>query len=432
MKAHRTINNALWIIGCRIVQAVLNLLITMFTARFLGPSNFGLINYAMSIVAFVAPVMQLGFTSVLVQELITHPDEEGEILGTSIFSCCMSASLSIIGIVLFTLIANHGERETIIVCGLYSLTLLAQAFELILYWFQAHLLSKYSAVISLTVYFAVSAYKVMLLLTHKSVRWFAVSNALDFVLIAILLLVVYRKLNGQKLAISAHVFGRMFHSGKYYILSGLMVAVFAQTDRVMLKLMINDAATGLYSAAATCAGLTGFVFTAILDSARPAIFESHKTSTKDFEENVICLYSIIIFAALLQSVFITLLAKPIIFVLYGRAYENAIGALRIIVWYTTFSYIGSAKNIWILAEGKQRLIWKIDLPGAILNVILNAFLIPQFGVNGAAIASLITQIFTNIGMLSVFTETRRTIILIGKSLNFKNFVSIARRNLAKN
>lgn len=417
LNTNRTLNNAMWIIGCRVIQAFLNLLITMFTARFLGPSNFGLINYAMSLVAFVTPVMQMGLTSIIVQELILNPQKEGKILGSSITSCMISAALSTVGVMSFVSVANFGETETIIVCGLYCLTLFAQALEIILYWFQAHLLSRYSSVVSLGCYLIVAAYKFYLLLFQKSVYWFAVANALDFFLISVFLLIIYKKQGGQKLGFSFDLCKQMINKGKYYILSGLMVAVFAQTDRVMLKLMVDDAATGFYSAAVTCAGMTGFVFCAIIDSARPAIFQSKKCSNESFERNMKCVYSIVIYCALLQSLFITVLAKPVVYILYGETYIPTINALRIIVWYTTFSYIGAVRNIWILAEEKQSMIWKIDTPGALANIVLNAVLIPRYGINGAAIASLLTQFFTNILMGWILPDIRRNNTLILQSLN---------------
>lgn len=85
MNRNKVVKNASWLIGIQLVKSLLAMVISMLTARFLGPSGFGLINYAASIVSFVAPIMYLGLTGVLVQELVTHPEREGEILGTSIF-----------------------------------------------------------------------------------------------------------------------------------------------------------------------------------------------------------------------------------------------------------------------------------------------------------------------------------------------------------
>lgn len=424
MIKNKILKNASWIIAGRIVQAVLNLLITMLTARFLGPSNFGLIGYASSIIAFATPIMQLGITSILVQELILEPEKEGETLGTALISCFCSGLLSVAGVMAFALIANRGEPETIIVCALYSLTLLVQSLECINYWFQTHLLSKYSSIISLVAYVVVAAYKAYLLFAQKEVYWFALSNALDFLLIGIASLAVYRKIGGSVFSFSFASCKRMIHRGKYYIISGLMITAFSQTDRIMLKLMVDNSAAGFYSAAVNCAGMAGFVANAIIDSARPVIFESKKTSEANFEKNMIRLYSVVIYFALAQSVGITLLAKPIVYIIYGQAYQATIPALQIIVWYTTFAYIGSVRNIWMLAETKQHLIWRIDVSGALANVMLNAILIPRFGVNGAAIASLVTQMFTNVIIVAVMKETRPNIMLMGKSLNPKRILGL--------
>ena len=83
-------------------------------------------------------------------------------------------------------------------------------------------------------------------------------------------------------------------------------------------------------------------------------------------------------------------------ILYGAEYYPSAGILQLLVWYTAFSYIGSARTIWILEEGKHHLLWKINLAGALTNVFLNAILIPRWGAMGAALASLVTQFFTNV------------------------------------
>ena len=121
MAAYTAVQNASWIIGGKIVQASIGIIISMLTARFLGPSNYGLINYAASIVAFVTPIMQLGLNGVLVNEIIRNPEEEGKTVGTAVVMSLTSGLLCILGIFAFVSIVNVGETETIIVCMLYLL-----------------------------------------------------------------------------------------------------------------------------------------------------------------------------------------------------------------------------------------------------------------------------------------------------------------------
>lgn len=429
MEKNKVAKNAAWIIGIQLIKSVLGLVISMLTARFLGPSNFGVINYASSIVAFAAPIMYLGLTGVLVQELVSSPENEGKILGTSITLSLVSSVLCVGGVIAFVSVANKGERETVIVCALYSILLIFQAIEMMVYWFQAKLLSKYSSSVSLVAYVAVSAYKIFLLATKKSIYWFAVSNAFDYMLIAVGLMIVYKKLGGNKLCFDMQTAKRLLSKSKYYIVSNMMITIFAQTDRIMLKLMIDDAATGYYSAAVTCAGMTGFVFSAIIDSFRPLIFDSKKRNEAQFEKNMTRLYGIIIYLSLVQSVVISILSGIMVNLLYGSAYAPAKEILAILVWYTTFSYLGAVRNIWILSEDKQKYLWIINLSGALTNVVLNYFLIPIMGGVGAALASLITQIFTNVVIGFIIRPILHNNALMLRALNPKEMMWILKKFL---
>lgn len=417
MKKRDVLKNAKWIVGCKIIQSLLQLVIGMLTARYLGPSNYGLVNYAASVVAFAVPVMQLGLRSTLVQEYVNHPEEEGRILGTSLVMNLVSSFACIAGVVTFAAAANSGETETILVCLLYSTSLFFQALEMIQYWFQAKLMSRYPSVVMLTTYFVVALYRIFLLITQKSVSWFALSHSIEYGLVGIALLLCYKKLSNQKIRFSLELARKMFAKSRYYIVSGLMVTIFQNTDHVMLKLMVGDVENGFYTTAVTCSGMTQFVFLAIIDSARPMILESRNRDLERFETELSSLYSLVLYLALAQAVCFVILAKPIILILYGQAYTEAIPVLRVVVWYVAFSCMGTIRNIWILAEGKQSILWIINLSGALFNVALNAVLIPYMGACGAALASALTQFFTNFVIGFILKPIRPNNRLILKGLD---------------
>lgn len=423
---NRVLNNAGWIIGCKIVQSLINLVIGIITARYLGPSNYGIISYVASVVAFALPIMQLGLRQTLVKEFVHSPDQEGRILGTALVINVISSFFCVIGSVSFVALVNAGERETILVCALYSLSLIFQATEMTQYWFQAKLLSKYPSIASLGAYIVVALYKVYLLVTGKSVVWFALSNVLDYFLISIILMVIYQKIGKQRLSVDWRLGREMLSRSKYYILPSLMVMIFQHTDRIMIKLMMGETETGFYSAALTCVGVSGFVFSAVIDSARPVILELKKTKPELYEKRMIQLYSVITCISLAQSLAMTVLSKPIIHVLYGDQYAPAAGILCVAVWYITFSEYGSVRNIWILAEGEQKYLLWINASGALANVALNLIMIPIWGGIGAAIASLITQFFTNVIIGFIMKPIRRNNYLLLKSLNPKVLIGMLR------
>lgn len=393
---NKLIHNATWIVVGQIIRMLLSVGITMLTARYLGPQNYGTINYAAGLVAFAAPLMKLGLNAILVRELVNRPKEEGEILGTVTGMNLLSSVLCIIGITAFAAIANRGEEETILVCVIYSFLLFFQALEMVQYWYQAKLLSKYYIIASMCAYLCTALFKVFLLVTKKSVYWFSASNSIEYAVLAGVLMLVYKAKGGQKFLFSFAEAKKLLSVGRYYILSQMMVVIFAQTDKIMLKHMMDSEAVGYYAAAVTCANMFGFVFTAIIDSARPVIIEAKQRSSAVFERMMTMLYSVVFYLAFAVGIVITLFAPLIIRILYGVEYNAAVAPLRLIVWYIAFSMFGAVRNIWILAEEKQKYLWRINICGAIANVILNAMIIPVWGIMGAALASLVTQFFTNV------------------------------------
>jgi O-antigen/teichoic acid export membrane protein len=429
-EGNKVLKNASWIVACKIMQSICAFIIGALTARYLGPTNYGLISYAASIVAFFLPLMQLGFNSTLVREFISQPEKEGEVLGTSLVLNILSSIACIIGITTFSVISTPNEKETIIVCFLYSLTLLFQASEMTQYWFQAKLLSKYPSVVSLIAYVIVALYKVYILVVGKSVRWFAVTHVIEAIIIASALLIIYLKCGKQRLSFSFSLAKEMFSRSKHYISSAMMVVVFQQTDRLMLKWMLNEAETGYYSASLTCIGITGFVFAAIIDSARPSILESKKRSEQEYHDKMVMLFSIISILSIAQSVGMTIFAKLIVNIVFGKDFLSAVPILQIAVWYVMFGNYGSVRNVWILAEEKQKHLWKINLSGALINVALNSILIPILGGRGAALASLITQLFINVALTFVIKAIRpcgRYMIECFKPSSIKRVFSLGKR-----
>lgn len=427
---NKTFKNAIWIIACKIIQSILALIVNMLISRYLGPANYGIIQYAASLVAFATPFMQLGLNSILVNEILKRPNNEGETLGTSLIMSSISSIFCILGIICFAGIANKGDSETIIVCTLYSISLFFSALELIQYWFQAKLKSKYVSITILIVYVFISIYRIALLIIHASIYWFCFCNAFDVILVSLSLLVIYRKIGGPKLKFCLKSVGSLFSKSRHFVISTLMITIFAQMDKIMLKNIINETETGIYSAAITCALLSSFIFSAIIDSVRPSILSCNNCEGKDYDNKIILLFSIIVYLSIAQCILMTIFADPIINFLYGLEFKASAKVLKIGVWYTTFSYIGAVKSIWLLAENKQKYLWIINSSGAICNIVLNLCFIPYMGAMGAAIASLLSQFFTNVVVSFIISPLRKSNLLLFKSLNPKcifSFFTIQKR-----
>lgn len=416
---NRVVKNASWLIAGRIYHMLISFFVGLMTARYLGPSNFGLINYAATYTIFFASICTLGINSVIIKNFIDFPDEEGTTLGSALVLRIVSSLLSIIMILSISFIADRNEPQTFVVVALCSFSVLFQVFDTISFWFQSKLKSKYPAIASVISYTIVSAYKLWLLFTEKSVKWFAVSTSIDYLVVAIFLLFVYRKHNGPVFSFSKKKAKQLLSKSYHFILSGLMISIYGSTDKFMLKQMMSETEVGYYSTAVSVCNLWVFVLVAIIDSFYPVIIQSLQHSKVGFRQKNKQLYAITFYLSVSVSLFFTIFANLIIVTLYGSDYQLASMPLRIITWYTAFSYLGVARDVWIVSTNNQKFLKYIYVGAAATNVLLNTMLIPVWGASGAALASLLTQISTVFIFPFMIKEMRPNVKLMIEAILLK-------------
>lgn len=424
--------NASWLIGGKVAQMLLSLVVTVFSARYLGPSNYGLINYGVSLCNFFMAFCTLGINSVIVKEFLDNPDKQGEALGSSILARILSSICSIFLIIGVSFLLDYGEWETILVVALCSISLLFHAFDTINCWFQSRYQSNVTALVTFVAYAVMSVYKIVLLVTSRSVFWFAFATSVDYIALAALLLVAYKKNNGPKMCVSVErgkaILGKSYH----YILSGMMVSIYSQTDKLMLKQMLGDSEVGYYTVAVSLCTLWTFVLSAIIDSMYPSIVKAYEKGESEFHKKNRQLYAMVFYISICASLFFVVVGEYVVQILYGKEFLPAATPLKITTWYTAFSFLGVARNAWMVCNQKQKYIKYTYIFAIFINIGLNALLIPLWGVEGAALASLVTQIFTSIILPFFIKPIRRNSVLMLEAIMLRGIMPSKAKSTKKN
>ena len=185
----------------------------------------------------------------------------------------------------------------------------------------------------------------------------------------------------------------------------------------MIKSILGNVQNGFYSVAVACSGMFTFVFAAIIEAMRPYVLDGKKQSITVFEERLKSLYSILVYLGVICSIVVCISAELIISIVYGNEYLSSAIVLQILIWHTILSCIGGAKDIWILAEQKQKYLLLLNTLGVVLNIIINMILIPKIGIVGAAVATLATQFFSNILLCIFIKDLRRNMCILAQALN---------------
>lgn len=385
------IHNTGWIMFAQIYQMILSLVIGTLGARYLGPSNYGTINYAASYISFFSIACALGLEGIVVKEMIDDRTNEGVILGSSIVMRLGAGALSMFAVCVLVAVLNPGDRVLLVVTFLQSLALLFNAAHIIETWYQSVLWSKIPSVIKCIAYTGMSLYRVLLLATKKSVEWFAFAASLDALIIAVLFFIRYKRDGRFKLHFNLAVGRHLVEESYHLIISYLMAAVYNQMDRLMIGRMIDQTHVGYYSAASTICHMWLFIPTALANSASPLIMELRASSEELYIKRIKQLTGAIFWLGVIFAIGITLSADLIIDIMYGPAYTEAKVPLIIIVWSTVFSALSNSRSIWMICEKKQKYAKHILFWGVLVNLALNSMWIPTIGMNGAATATILTE-----------------------------------------
>lgn len=400
---------------------VLSMVVGFIIARYLGPASFGDLSFAIAFTGIFAAVGALGLDSFIIREIINTPGEKNEILGTAFWMRISVNMLLIPTAVLIyvwfrslAVIQDESLAVLIAFCGLASLF---KSFNIIDSYFQSQVQSKYVVHVQNICLVISAGVKVLLIILNLPVIYFALALALDALFVAIGLVIIYRRKALQ------HISRWQFDSGRAksllkqswpLIMSAVMVSLYMQIDLVMLKTKGSEA-VGIYAAAARISEAWFFIPVAIVTSVFPAIIHARKTDLSRYNKRLQNLYDLLIGLSLPIALVISVGANTIITVIYTDQYNGAGLMLAIHIWSGIFVFLGSASSQYLLAEGLTLISFKRTALGAIVNILLNLWLIPLYSGVGASIATLIAYFVATFSIL-LFRQTRHQGVMMLKSL----------------
>lgn len=386
---NRERGNALWLMGGRAAQLGLSLVVSVLTARYLGPADYGLLQYAAAFAGFFYALTELGLNSVLVPRLTLEPEREGQLLGTALAMRLPAGLLATA--LMVALVLPRGEPVLPAVTGICGLAMTARLFDSLHCRFQARLRSGFTAAVLLAGHLVGLLWRIAGLVQGRDVVWFALGTLAEQLAAGLLALLAYVCTGGAPLRASRQVSAALWSKSRHFILPALLSSVCAQTDRIMLSAMAGQTQTGWYSAAVSVCGGWCFVLSALIDSAGPGIVRAHSRSREEFCSRNKRLYALVFRLSTAMALVLTLTARPLMGLMYGEAYAPAVPVLRLLCWYVGFSYLGVARNAWVVCENRQKHLLAVYAAAAAANVAGNLLLIPRLGAVGAALASLLSQ-----------------------------------------
>lgn len=394
------------------------LFVGVWVARYLGPEQFGIFSYALAFVSVFSSIAKLGLDSIIIRDLVIHPDKKNEYLGTAFWLKCIGAIITmlILGISLFLMPHDLKTKIYILIIGA-GITF--QAFEVIDFYFQSQVLSKFVSICKLTQLLLSSVLKLYLIFINADLLLFVLVTLIDQLTLSLALFISYKyqKAGGFLGNFSFLIAKKLLKDGWPYLLSSLAILVYMRIDQIMIKEMINDQAVGLYSAAIRVSEVWYFVPVIITNSVFPSIVSAKRNNEALYYQRLQQLCTFLVWISLCISIFITFGSNRLMVFLYGLPFEGASNVLIIHIWTGIFVALGVVQSKFWIANNLHGKAMIITIFSCLLNVVLNYIFIPRYGIQGSAIATLISY-FVGSLVLPLFIEEARGMVL----LSYKAFM----------
>lgn len=385
-----SIKNIQWIGLSKLLGMVISFITVSIVARSFGPEKFGTINYILSFVGLFSIFATLGVSAVVYREAIKEKEAREEILGSSIALTFFTGILTI-GIIFIYLFVTKERLDITLLVLLASLSFLTQPLSLLHVDFLKDSEAKYVTITQVITSFIANGAKILTVLMYGSIWLFILILTLENLLSGCIY--VYQIIKIKKRTLNLKIsFARIrsiLYSSLPYAISLSFMDIYAKIDQVMLRHYVDMSSVGLYAAATRVTELWYFIPNIIITGLYP-ILAKKEISPEERKKRFLFLSKALAYVAILISILVLVFSKNIISIIYGAHFIAAVPILSIYI----FSLLGTFVSLLILQEifieGRT---WKvIIIPGcnALLNIILNIFLIPLYGVNGAAVATVIS------------------------------------------
>ena len=421
----KVIGNTGWLLFDRILRMSVGIFVTIWVARYLGPEQFGLLNYAFALTAIISLLSTLGLEQIIIRELASDSEQKNVVLGSAFVLKLSGSVVSLILSIVIASLIRPGEYLTVVIVGIISAGTIFQSLDVIDLFFKSQVESKYPVFSKSIPFVFLNITKIILILNNAPLIAFALAAFAEIILGAFGLLITYRITKNDILAWKFN-----FNKAKELIveswpllLSSVAVLIYMRIDQVMLGQIIGDSSVGLYSAALKLSEVWYAIPVAIMNSATPIITKSYLHDLNQYRNRLQKLFNLMTLIGLALAIPVTFLAPLIIKIIYGNQYIASASILSIHIWTSIFVGWGLLKDMILVTQHLTKIILITATVGAASNVLINYILIPIYLGVGAAWATLISQMLSASIVLIFFSNTREFTLMQIKSLfNFYDII----------
>lgn len=390
-----SLSNISWLGGDRLMRMFGAVLVGTLVARYLGPANFGFLNYGIAIYGIFNVISNLGLDSLVVREMALNESGEPRILGTAFVLKALASVATTLAAIAAAWILDPHDKKLIVIVALLSFASISQALDVIDYFFQAQIRARYTVVPRTIGFIAGCVARLAAIIFHGGLLVFAWIAALETLLTEIGLVISYIRFRRLVPRWSWHLdHAKMLLAESWPLLiSSTMTMIYMRTDQVLLGKLGSMEAVGNYTAAIRFSEIWYAIPVIVTASVMPGLLKTRELNPGRYYARLQIFYQSMILVSVAVTGATLLLGPLMMRLLYGKQFTSAAGILSIHIWTGIFVSVGCVSGHQYVHEKITSTALPRTALAAIVNVILNLLWIPRLGGVGSAMATLVAQVF---------------------------------------
>ena len=394
-KQKSIIKNSLFNMSYNILNLIFPLITAMYVSRILSPDGMGKIAYAQNITSYFITFAAIGLPTYGIREIAKARDDDKKLNKTFTELFLINFITTTVSVLVFIFIVFKGyinvERNLLLCTGItlffnyINIDWFYQGLEEYVYIVYRNVAIKIFSIVMILLFVKTRQdYLTYALITNTALAGnyvFNVFHARHFV-----------KFDFSKISLRPHI-QPLFILGIAVFLS----TIYSKIDITMLGSMFSNKETGLYSNAFHLISILTTLSLSFSTVFLPRLSYFYHSDREQFDELLQFGIKVISFFSIPIVVGLIILARPLILFVFGDMFEGSISTIRILSLLIVIKGFGDLLCYQLsIATGHEKERLFAYFASACLNVVLNFLLIPVIGRNGAAIASVFSELLLNL------------------------------------
>ena len=407
----KIVRNLFWAMLGKIVTLMGSLFVGIIIARYLGPKQYGLMNYVISFVSLFQVFALFGLDNIEIRETAGNHDRFHTILGTAFGLKLIFAVITMVAIIATSFFLEADSNTTILV-SIYSLSVILNSFTVFRNYFTAIVQNEYIAKSEITRTLLGAAIKILLLLLHAPLMWFIVAYTFDWFLLGSGYFFSYKKGIGN---ISEWKFNWnyarfLLRESFPLLLTSAAVIIYQRIDQVMIGQMIDKESVGYFSVASRIVEILIYVPMILVQTITPVLVQKRKESESAYKTKAQLFMNVTVWSTFVVAIFASCIAHWAILLLFGSTYLPSVPVLQVMAFKSVSVAISTTAGHMLIVEGLQRYAIIRDTFGCIVCVLLNYILLRQYGIIAAAFVAIASNLAAGY-LADAFIPTYRHLFL---------------------